>query len=531
MSFLFILIHFRTRIEHNQLDGRRAILSTHSTSTSEWPFNFKCTASSRTPSTPFRRHLDRDIGLSRCRQRLYRRFRRSSQVSELVPLLLTRSAEFNPSHPEFFSMQVTQQLHSRRSQQTINTMSYLPTRESTNSFQNLPLSSSDYPPTSPTSPTQRSLIPVRQGNPSSRSPSPEVPRENSSNTRSGSISSSHSLSRIPSPINPVAMSRGNGNQSTTSSNAVGGENGEDKWETLQVGNKQLSTRTPTPRSQATSSKPFPSTSSSSRQTSSKPSPNASNPRKRAQTNLSTSPSSSSTSTPRKPNQTRTALTPSPSTSTSTRKKSTHTPPVRRKSLSYSTYPTYSDSDAFPLPSALENKAPQVFMNDQGEFVQEGRADQLVIPTVARRIEAERLRKLMDEGEGGVLVSEWGVDGLPRMEGKWKERTMRREDGPEGERIGDTEGEEGENVTKEESRRNEKGSYANHPYASNEPADPQPPQLRSQTRTTSTDPPGQTMSTAATSREKPTKLETNATLSQVQRDKDVEKAGCCSCVIC
>ncbi|GAA5831378.1 hypothetical protein JCM5353_007147 [Sporobolomyces roseus] len=437
---------------------------------------------------------------------------------------------------DLVSMQVTQQLHSRRSQQTINTMSYLPTRESTNSFQNLPLSSSDYPPTSPTSPTQRSLIPVRQGNPSSRSPSPEVPRENSSNLRSGSISSSHSLSRIPSPINPVAMSRGNSNQSNTSSIGVGGENAEDKWETLQVGNKQLSTRTPTPRSQATTSKPFPSTSTStstsSRQPSSKPALNASNPRKRAQTNLSTSPSSSSTSTPRKPNQTRTALTPSPSTSTSTsiRKKSTHTPPVRRKSLSYSTYPTYSDSDAFPLPSALENKAPQVFMNDQGEFVQEGRADQLVIPTVARRIEAERLKRLMDEGQGGVLVSEWGVDGLPRMEGKWKERPMRREDGAEGERIGDQQEGAGDRANLEEMNGVEKGSYSDHPYASNEPADPQPSQLRSQTRTTSI-PPHPTLPTTVSSKEKETTLGKKAEPNPAERDKDVEKAGCCSCVIC
>jgi len=109
--------------------------------------------------------------------------------------------------------------------------------------------------------------------------------------------------------------------------------------------------------------------------------------------------------------------------------------------------------------------------------------------------------------------------------------MRREDGAEGERIGDQQEGAGDRANLEERNGNEKGSYSDHPYASNEPADPQPPQLRSQTRTTSTDPPGQTMSTAATPKEKQTKLETNATPSQVQRDKDVEKAGCCSCVIC
>jgi len=458
-----------------------------------------------------------------------------SAFSSPSPFLLFST--FNPLSSRIYSIKVTQQLHSRRSQQTINTMSYLPSRESTNSFQNLPLSSSDS--TSPTSPTQRSLIPRRQGNTSSRSPSPEVPRELS--TRSGSISSSHSLSRIPSPINPVAMSRGNSNQSATSSNGIG-ESGEDKWETLQVGNKQLSTRTPTPRSKTTnSSKPFPSssTSSTSRQ-SSKPSPDSSNPRKRAQTNLSTSPSSSST-TPRKPYQNRTNLVPSPSSSHSTRlkKSSTSSPPTRQKSLStttatreFSSYPSYSDSDAFPLPSALVNTAPQVFVNDEGEFVHEGRADQLVIPTVARRIEAERLRKLMDRGEAG-LVSEWGVDGLPRVEGKWKERMKR--DGGEGERIGDQQqGAMEEKETGEERNGSGNTPYSDHPYASNEPVEPQPPQIGSRKTTSNSNSQGQTLQTpptTTTTKERDTKLEKNPIQSQAQRDKDVEKAGCCSCVIC
>ncbi|KAI5481931.1 hypothetical protein MNV49_000208 [Pseudohyphozyma bogoriensis] len=79
------------------------------------------------------------------------------------------------------------------------------------------------------------------------------------------------------------------------------------------------------------------------------------------------------------------------------------------------------------PDAL---APMVYMDKEtGEMKRVGKVEEMVLPAVARRLEAERIAKLMqggggDDGEEEGLVTGWGKDGMPRVIDPWNRRQSR-----------------------------------------------------------------------------------------------------------
>ncbi|GAA5949122.1 hypothetical protein JCM3765_004018 [Sporobolomyces pararoseus] len=463
---------------------------------------------------------------------------------------LEQERDYTDDLEDLVRMQVTQQLHSRRSHQTIDFSSY----------------PSD-PPLSPTtalsyssSPSQnhRSLIPRLQPTTNSRSPSPEVAREKD---RSGSISSSRSLSRIPVGIAPssTGMLRGNSNTSNTSnlSSTCEEENDrsegreEERWETLQVGADS-------------NSHPFPqpirggSTTPNRNGRAGQQQPRPSDPtRKRAQTNnLNKSSRALNPSTPqssRKPYSNRTNYTPSPSSTTTTARTkkpsstATGTPPIRRKSMSASTstpreFSSYDLSslppEAFspspttsnlppPIPSPLSlseslkissetspnSVKPLIYKNSKGELTDTGREEDRIIPTIAKKLEAERLRKLMEKGElVQGLVDEWGVDGTPQKQRIIEEKRIRG--------IGEVDAEAGEGARVE----GEKDSSNEKPLPPTDASRAgERPQQLSTIEKVSGQPAQQTEKSSTAPSDRRTEVPS--------ADRDAAKAGCCSCVIC
>ncbi|GAA5986094.1 hypothetical protein JCM5350_004430 [Sporobolomyces pararoseus] len=449
-------------------------------------------------------------------------------------------------------MQVTQQLHSRRSHQTIDFSSYPPP-----------------PPLSPTTATSsqahRSLIPRLQPT-ASRSPSPEVVAVRDKE-RSGSISSSRSLSRIP--VGSTGMLRGNSNTSNTSNLSStyeeenkpnhGREEEEERWETLQVGSHH----------------PFPqpiqsTTPTRNRQPQARPSGDPT--RKRVQTNNhsnsksipralhpSSTPQSSSSSS-RKPYSNRTNYTPSPSSTTTTRTKkpssSSSVTPIRRKSMSASTSTTtpreFSSYDlsslppeAFspssptttsnlppPIPIPLSESLkissetcpnslkPLIYKNSKGELTDTGREEDRIIPTVAKKLEAERLKKLLERGElvqdGCSLVDEWGVDGTPQKQRMIEEKRRSRGDRGGGGEVDTEKGREGERVDEKE---NESSNEKPLPSTGGSRLGDQTQQQQS------------TIENGTGQEEKSSTAPPNRRTEVPREDRDAAKAGCCSCIIC
>ncbi|GAA5872243.1 hypothetical protein JCM16303_001027 [Sporobolomyces ruberrimus] len=454
-------------------------------------------------------------------------------------------------------MQVTQQLHSRRSQQTI----HLSINTASSSRNLLPLSSSLPEPTSPTSASHRSLIPRLQPTAlSSRSPSPEVPRSNDKKERSGSMSSSTSFSRIPTSTN---MLRGNSNNSTTSKTHYESENEEnegqyerrgsegERWETLQVGgvwNRSQTTREPFPRSERS----LPTTTPTRK---ARPSDPNDPTRKRAQTNLSTSKPSHTTPQPnRKPYSNRTNYTPSPTTSSTTarKSKSSNPPPTRRKSIStareFSSYdlsslppeafspsavppapiphpsPLLSDS-LIVSPDAANSHNPLIYKNSRGELTDKGREEDRIIPTVAKKLEAERLRRLMEGGHEG-LVDEWGVDGTPRSQKKVRGR---RGDGQGGEDDGGEVDEEGATDREEfGSRRVGNGGGGSDERGAQTLNENEKPQVARNDSHLNNEQSTTTNDMLQTEKPLPAAAATNR--RHDVEDKDANKASCCGCII-
>ncbi|GAA5864084.1 hypothetical protein JCM8547_005130 [Rhodosporidiobolus lusitaniae] len=201
--------------------------------------------------------------------------------------------------------------------------------------------------------------------------------------------------------------------------------------------------------------------------------NGSTPRKRAQTaRLADGSSPSSSPSSRNPRPSVTARTPKPSTITR--------PPCQPRRKSLSTAQELAELrlrvggvdpvtglplvDARGRPSWETDPAPLVYRTSKGDLAfgspeREGgrtlRPEDRVLPAVARRLEAERLAALSretgetggeragGEGEGELLVNEWGRDGTPRSAVSWNGRGKRPNAagfGVEGE-VGAGEGEE------------------------------------------------------------------------------------------
>ncbi|GAA5929856.1 uncharacterized protein JCM15063_004644 [Sporobolomyces koalae] len=391
------------------------------------------------------------------------------------------------------SIQVVQQLASKRSLQALSIVS-------SPSLAAIPIA------TSPTL-ANRSLIPRLTPTAVSRSPSPEVPIQH----RNGSVSSSRSLSKIPSPVLPhsspsIDMAR---NHSADSHEA--------DWETLQVS--------------PTSDEPFPSSSSASKSPSM---PTTPTPRKRAQTDRTrTSPTTitprtntRSTASTRKPYANRTNNLPaSPVTTgtTATPKKTASSTPARRKSLSSTprTYSAYDLSrlppDAFAsstpvpaVPSWSTSAAPQVFRNSKGELESTGREEDRVLPTVARRIESERLKQMLSEGVvEDVLIDEWGTDGTPRSRKDFPTRSKQNERDLDG----------------------NPGTVEEEPAL--EPLAPVPESVPSTAPIAS--PPRASSSVPPVGKEhvKEEQVETGTTerVNMDKLDQEANKASCCGCIIC
>ncbi|GAA5872329.1 hypothetical protein JCM1840_004130 [Sporobolomyces johnsonii] len=359
---------------------------------------------------------------------------------------VAHTRDYTDDLEDLVSMSVAQQLHSRRSQSTMHT--YLPQsppppplhpRSSNGSLRSNYLSSSPSQshslfPRSPSEdalgrPVPRSGIPRPGpgGGSKSRSPSPEVPR-----SPSGNIGS-----KIP---GPVQMARGKSAGGPASEGAgAGGE----EWETLQVGTgSQVRSHSQPPNRKGSAAnghgpKPvnFPSSATPSNRPLATKSSNTQTPRKRAQTqqNLgaataagrsgpsshragaASTPPNGTSSTSRRPaaNRTHTTTTPSSSARGKPRRKSIST---SRELSNASPSPSYDpDASSSSLPHWSTTRAPLVFRTSKGELGTSGRPEDLVLPAVARRLEAERLAKLgLQQKENDPwLFDEWGVDGTPR----------------------------------------------------------------------------------------------------------------------
>ncbi|GAA5919279.1 hypothetical protein JCM1841_006538 [Sporobolomyces salmonicolor] len=361
---------------------------------------------------------------------------------------VAHTRDYTDDLEDLVSMSVAQQLHSRRSQSTMHT--YLPQsppppplhpRSSNGSLRSNYLSSSPSQshslfPHSPSEdalgrPVARSGIPRPGpgGGSKSRSPSPEVPRSASGNV----------VSKIPGPVQ-VARGKSSGGLGTE-----GGGGAGEEWETLQVGTRlqaRSQSQPPNRKGSVASGhgpKPvnFPSSPTPANRPLATKSSNTQNPRKRAQTqqnlgsataagrNGSPSQRAGATSTPphgtssasRRPAANRTNMTTTPSTSARGK--------PRRKSISISREfsnaspspsPSYDpDASSSSLPHWSTTRAPLVFRTSKGELGTSGRPEDLVLPAVARRLEAERLAKLgLQQKENDPwLFDEWGVDGTPR----------------------------------------------------------------------------------------------------------------------
>ncbi|GAA5905986.1 uncharacterized protein JCM6883_002513 [Sporobolomyces salmoneus] len=473
-----------------------------------------------------------------------------AQQSPKGLLLQDHERDYTDDLEDLVRMQVTpQQLHTKKSHQTLLL----------DTFQ-APLSpNSALSPTSPTQ-TQRSLIPRLNSSTSSRSPSPEIStvtttKKQKKLERSGSISSNQSLSLSNStstsriPVSSSGMIRGNSN---TSSNGgfEGGEEREEQWETLQIAGGNSSPPNPS----SSSSRNFPSTTPTPRKPRSL-STNTPDSRKRVQSlnkpSSSSSNSYSTTTTPsRKPYSNRTNYTPSPSSINHRSKKgsSSTTPPVRRKSMSttreFSSYdlsslppeafqplPVPSSSSSKPSPNSPEllseslvissssspnSFKPLIYKNSKGELTHYGTEEDRIIPTVAKRLEAERLRKLIERGEGleeGV-VDEWGRDGSPLSLGRFEMRRRREEQ------------EDRERANEDGQRREEEKTGDISENGTSAAVSNQGPT----TATTQTS--GQQAAATGGGGVVQEKEKQNQSKRETDQEmKDAGKAGCCSCIIC
>ncbi|GAA5985503.1 hypothetical protein JCM10908_007001 [Rhodotorula pacifica] len=109
----------------------------------------------------------------------------------------------------------------------------------------------------------------------------------------------------------------------------------------------------------------------------------------------------------------------PRQSTSRRSVSTSRPRT-----THSTWASENADDTSPLPPWSDDAGPRIYRSSEGELVfaeaeqapggSMPRPQDRVLPAVAKRLEAERLKRLQgDRGQGGAwLVSEWGTAGDP-----------------------------------------------------------------------------------------------------------------------
>jgi hypothetical protein len=165
--------------------------------------------------------------------------------------------------------------------------------------------------------------------------------------------------------------------------------------------------------------------------------------------------------------------------------------------------------------------PLIYKDSNGQLTDQGREEDRIIPTVAKRLEAERLRKLMEKGEGVGLVDEWGVDGAPMSQ---RAIEARRREIAAAEKEGKLEETKTERRIGEEKTLSVATNDRMETTQSTTPHEQQHQPTIDNEKTSSTSP-----TSAAPANRANAQLRTEGIKAQ---DKDdASKAGCCSCTIC
>ncbi|ORY81259.1 hypothetical protein BCR35DRAFT_304114 [Leucosporidium creatinivorum] len=301
---------------------------------------------------------------------------------------------------DILSLPLAQELHSRRSNQKL---SHTPSTSSlSSSHLDPPLPRAPPPPPSQSPSTTR-----RPHHPKSRSTSPEL------------IPLSRARSRSRGASEQLGVAASGMGRTGTGKEDKGATTAMEQWETLQVASPSPTVKPRTSKAAAGASSTgmqrsrtagsLPSSTSGVGFPSSTKAPPLPLP--------TTPPSADLKSAPRKRAQTSNLLTSSPpSSSAGKRALSPSTTPAPPPSFSAATSYHRESTEIDPLPPWVQ-EGPRVFRDrdwkegsGEGGLRNEGRVEDMVLPAVARRLEAERLARLESEG----LITHWDRDGVPMV---------------------------------------------------------------------------------------------------------------------